>query len=190
MAGVDEAGRGPLAGPVVAAAIIFQDPSHCLKILGGLNDSKQVPPAKRKALFPQILRSTRVSIGIVHEAEVDFLNIYQASRLAMKKAVLSLPCTPDLLLIDGKMKLDLPIRQQAIVGGDAKSACIAAASIIAKVWRDAWMEEMHERYPLYGFDRHKGYGTKEHRQNLRLHGPSPIHRRTFLSRCLSEELPR
>ena len=175
IAGVDEVGRGPLAGPVVAAAVILKS-NHSLH---SLNDSKQVSALRRQDLFWQILKSGLVGIGVVFESEIDSINIYQATRVAMKKAVLSLTRTPDQLLIDGNMKLDLPIAQKSIIKGDAKSASIAAASIIAKVYRDAWMEKMDDQYPDYGFKSHKGYPTPVHLQRLKEKGPVTIHRKSF-----------
>jgi len=175
IAGVDEAGRGPLAGPVVAAAVILVRK----KELSGLNDSKKVIPKTRERLFREIARQAVVGVGVVDEKQIDALNIYQATRLAMKRAVLALNRTPDLLLIDGNMKLDLPLAQRAIVKGDQKSASIAAASIIAKVFRDAWMRHLDELYPQYGFKDHKGYPTPVHLACLEREGPSPVHRQSF-----------
>jgi ribonuclease HII len=176
VAGIDEAGRGPLAGPVVAAAVIlFQDASF-----QGLNDSKKIPPARREILFREIACQGLVGIGMVDVEQIDELNIYQATRLAMKRAVLALSRTPDFLLIDGKhLTLDLPLPQQCIVEGDGKSAAIAAASIMAKVYRDAWMNYLDELHPDYFFKEHKGYGTAKHLAKLCELGPSPIHRKTF-----------
>lgn len=175
IAGVDEAGRGPLAGPVTAAAVIllsFED-------LDGLNDSKKLTEAKRQKLYRHIIRHSLVGIGFADEREIDTLNILQASLLAMKRAVLDLPVSPDALLIDGTFATDLPLTQKTIVDGDRKSASIAAASVIAKVVRDAWMEKQSAEYPVYGFSRHKGYGTAMHMKALQIHGPCAIHRRSF-----------
>ncbi len=174
-AGVDEAGRGPLAGPVVAAAVIVIEPDW----LTGLNDSKKVTAKKRKMLYSEIISRQLVGIGFADEKEIDGINILQASLLAMKRAVLDLPLSPDGLLIDGTFTTDLPLPQKTIVSGDAKSASIAAASIVAKVIRDAWMEKMEAEYPLYGFAKHKGYGTAQHLQALSEHGVCLIHRRSF-----------
>jgi len=182
LAGVDEAGRGPLAGPVVAAAVMLNS-NHQLSYL---NDSKQILPSKREKIFIEILKNARIGIGVVEESIIDEINIYQASRLAMKRAVLDLATVPECLLIDGKMKLDLPIKQIAIVKGDAKSAVIAAASIVAKVYRDRWMGFLDELYPFYEFSRHKGYATQLHRDRLRQYGPSPVHRKTF-AQCSDEK---
>lgn len=176
VAGVDEVGRGPLAGPVVAAAVVLRRVGD----FNGLNDSKQVPEEKREKLFREIIKHSIVGIGIVDETTIDEINIYQASRLAMRQAVLSLTHTPDLLVIDGKARLDLPIPQQTVVGGDGKSASIAAASIVAKVYRDHFMAHMDTVYPAYHFARHKGYATELHRQKIKEVGPCPIHRKTFL----------
>ena len=182
LAGVDEAGRGPLAGPVVAAAVILSRPFS----FDELNDSKQVSAKKRESLFLRILQGGPSGIGIASAEEIDRLNIYQATRLAMRRAVLNLTPTPDLLLIDGTMSLDLPINQKAIVKGDARSASIAAASILAKVYRDALMCELDQRYPGYFFSKHKGYGTRVHMERLGELGPSPVHRRSFspVAECL------
>ena len=184
MAGVDEAGRGPLAGPVVAAAVIlFRKTS-----LEGLNDSKKVASSRREKLFWHIARQALVGIGVVDEKRIDKINIYQATRLAMKQAVLALTRTPDFLLIDGKIKLDLPLPQKAIVRGDGQSASIAAASIMAKVYRDAWMNHLDALYPQYQFKKHKGYATAIHLAKLRQEGPSPVHRRTFAPVLLSQPI--
>lgn len=176
LAGVDEAGRGPLAGPVVAAAVIFRRPTVSLP---GLNDSKQLTPQVREILFLQIAAQALVGIGVVSETVIDEINILQASRLAMRKAVLALTQTPGLLLIDGNMKLDLPLPQQSIISGDALSARIAAASIMAKVYRDHLMRRLDIEFPDYGFAQHKGYPTPQHLQTLQIKGPSSVHRKTF-----------
>ena len=175
LAGVDEAGRGPLAGPVVAAAVIFRKPVS----LPGLNDSKKVSPKLREKLFYQIISHALVGIGRVSEEVIDRVNIFQATRLAMREAVLALPRTPEVLLIDGNLKLDLPLNQVRIIRGDAQSACIAAASIVAKVYRDRWMRELDEKYPGYGFAAHKGYATERHIRMLQLKGATVIHRKSF-----------
>lgn len=175
LAGVDEAGRGPLAGPVVAAAVILVN----AETLAGINDSKKLSAKLREELYVKIARSAVVGIGVADEKQIDELNIYEATRLAMKKAVLNLPHTPARLLIDGPMRLDLEIEQKGVIQGDGKSASIAAASIVAKVFRDHWMRKLHELYPAYGFHNHKGYGTAEHMQALKEKGPISIHRYSF-----------
>lgn len=177
VAGVDEAGRGPLAGPVTAAAVIM-DP---VVLIPGLNDSKQISPARRKKLA-EIIKQKSIAWGVgwASVEEIDNLNIRQASFLAMKRAIAALPIEPDIVLVDGGDPIpNLEIRQLPIVGGDRISASIAAASIIAKVTRDAYMDKLHEMYPYYGFNKHKGYPTKEHFQALKQYGTSPVHRATF-----------
>lgn len=174
VAGVDEAGRGPLAGPVVAAAVVLTHDA----VLEGLDDSKKLSPAKREELFPKI-QAMAHGVAVVNPEVIDEINILQAARLAMKQAVEKLLSAPDLLLIDGNQKIESPIEQWAIVKGDAKSFSIAAASILAKVTRDRIMEDYHHLYPQYEFARHKGYGTQLHRELIAEHGPCPIHRRTF-----------
>ncbi len=179
LAGVDEVGRGPLAGPVVAAAVIFRRSGNFSENFAGLNDSKKVTPENRERLFREIIKHSFVGLGIVDEATIDLINIYQASRLAMKRAVLDLTCTPDLLMIDGNARLDLPLAQKTIVKGDSKSASIAAASIVAKVYRDHWMLHLDEVYPGYQFKDHKGYGTPGHLKCIEEQGPCEVHRRSF-----------
>jgi ribonuclease HII len=174
IAGVDEAGRGPLAGPVVAAAVVLTKEID----LEGLDDSKKLSTKKREKLFPRIQKMP-YGIAVVSHKIIDEINILQATRLAMKQAVENLVSFPDILLIDGIQKIDLSIEQWAIIKGDAKSFSIAAASVLAKVTRDRIMENYHHQYPQYEFDRHKGYGTKVHRDMIAKHGPSPIHRKTF-----------
>lgn len=181
IAGVDEAGRGPLAGPVVSAAVILPQDFFC----EGINDSKKLSEKKRDALFPRIMeKAIAVSTGLATHHEIDGMNILRASLLSMKRAVQNLSSlpgspVPDLLLIDGKFTLDMDIHQSAIVQGDSKSISIAAASIIAKVTRDAFMKELHEIYPAYDFARHKGYPTRAHKDTILKHGPCPVHRLTF-----------
>ena len=181
IAGVDEAGRGPLAGPVVSAAVILPHDFACI----GINDSKKLSEKKRNALFPIIMeQAIAVSTGISSHDEIDKINILQASLLSMKRAVekLSNPSdslAPDFLLIDGNFTLDMDIEQSAIVKGDSRSISIAAASIIAKITRDAIMKELHELYPKYNFIQHKGYPTKAHKEAIFKYGPCPVHRRTF-----------
>lgn len=182
VAGTDEAGRGPLAGPVVAACVIL--PRAC--DVSRLRDSKQLTPRRRRELAAEIaaLAGVFLGLGVVSAAEIDRLNILQASLLAMKKAVETLAagaggCLPDFLLVDGKFQVPLALPQQALVKGDSRSASIAAASIVAKVRRDRIMAEYHLHYPQYNFIRHQGYGTAEHLRLLREHGPCPIHRQSF-----------
>lgn len=178
IAGVDEAGRGPLAGPVVAAAVIL--PARFS--LTGLNDSKKVSPEKRQSLYEKLVASVDHGVGIIDENEVDTKNILQATFLAMNEAIKALNTRPDHILFDGNRYNRLqPIPQTLIIRGDSISRSIAAASIIAKVTRDHIMEQYHEQYPHYGFDRHKGYGTKAHRDAIQKYGPCPIHRKTFIS---------
>lgn len=174
--GVDEAGRGPLAGPVVAAAVIL-DPTNPIV---GLNDSKKLTAKRREALAVEI--RAKALAWFVAEAsveEIDRINILQASMLAMQRAVAGLVIAPERALIDGNRCPTLPCPSEAIIGGDGKVASIAAASILAKTVRDAGMLELHQRYPQYGFDRHMGYPTAAHVEALREHGVSPIHRRSY-----------
>lgn len=175
MAGVDEVGRGALFGPVVAAAVLL-DPDRRIR---GLQDSKQLEPADRERLAVQI-RATAlaVSVAAVDAARIDQINIYQASRLAMLQAVRGLVPTPDFLLVDA-LQLDLDLPQRSLVHGDARSVSIAAASIVAKVERDAWMRLWHESWPHYHLAAHKGYATPDHLEALHRHGPTPLHRRSF-----------
>lgn len=176
MAGVDEAGRGPLAGPVVAAAVILDD----LNPIRGLNDSKKLSAKRREALFDEIrARALCFAIAEASVHEIDQINILQATLLAMKRAVEALRLPPKLVLVDGNRLPTLSIRAEAIVQGDALVPAISAASILAKVHRDRLCVEMHERYPAYGFDQHKGYGTALHMAALQAHGPADCHRLTF-----------
>jgi len=176
VAGVDEAGRGPLAGPVVAAAVVL--PSEIS--LPGLRDSKKMSPALREILYDQIIeKCTGFGIGLVDEKTIDEINILQAALLAMKKAVEQLPVPADMLLIDGNRGIECDTHQKTIIGGDDTSLSIAAASVLAKVTRDRLMELYHEQYPQYEFSRHKGYGTRLHRERIQQYGPCPIHRKTF-----------
>ena len=177
--GVDEAGRGPLAGPVCAAAVILP---RSLEI-PGLNDSKKLTDKKRRELMP-IIKEQALAYGIAfatHE-EIDRINILQATFLAMERALNQLNIRPDLALIDGNRQKDFGINVETVVKGDSRSANIAAASVLAKVTRDDYMEAMALEYPGYGFEIHKGYGTKAHYEALRNLGPSPIHRMTFLKK--------
>lgn len=175
VAGIDEAGRGPLAGPVVAAAVILNPEVHII----GLNDSKQLSRAQRQTLAEKIkAHALAIGVGIVTAKEIDDINIYQASKLAMEKAVQKLEITPDALLIDA-MKINSPIKQASIIKGDARSVSIAAASIIAKETRDAIMEDLDLKYPGYEFNKHMGYGTEAHLSAVRRLGPCPEHRLSF-----------
>ena len=177
--GVDEAGRGPLAGPVCAAAVILPADLQ----IEGLNDSKKLTDKKRRELF-DVITQNAVSYGIAmaSEQEIDEINILQATFLAMQRAIDQLTIRPDLALIDGNRAKDFGLPVRTIVKGDSLSASIAAASILAKVTRDRLMEEYDAQYPQYGFAVHKGYGTKRHYEALREFGPSPIHRKTFLKK--------
>ena len=176
IAGVDEAGRGPLAGPVVAAAVIFPEGLS----IEGVNDSKKLSEKKRETFFHAIYeKAVSVGVGVVSHEVIDRINIFQASTLAMRKAVERLTRQPQIVLADGNCFTHESIRYRNIVHGDALSFTIAAASIIAKVTRDSLMKEYHVEFPLYGFDRHKGYGTRGHLEAIRLHGPCEIHRRSF-----------
>jgi ribonuclease HII len=176
VAGVDEAGRGPLAGPVVAAAVILDD----LNPIHGLNDSKKLTAKRREALFDEIrARALCFAIAEASVQEIDQINILQATLLAMKRAIEALRLPPKLVLVDGNRLPTLSIRAEAIVQGDALVPAISAASILAKVQRDRLCQAMHQQYPLYGFDQHKGYGTAQHLAALQAHGPADCHRMTF-----------
>lgn len=185
IAGIDEAGRGPLAGPVVAAAVVLSEGGK----IKGLRDSKKVPERQRESLFHKILISYEdIGIGIVGPEDIDRLNILKATKLAMQFAVEDLSTPPDILIIDAVSLPMIPIKQLPIIKGENISASVAAASIIAKYIRDRIMLEYHREYPQYSFDKHKGYSTKEHLNMLQLYGPCPIHRRSF-HRVMSLELP-
>ncbi len=176
IAGIDEAGRGPLAGPVVAAVVIL--PEHFF--LPGLTDSKKLSERRRQSLYPEIYQQARaVGIGVASNAEIDCLNILQATLLAMTRAIGRLSFPPDHLLIDGITPIPLNISQQCIKQGDSRSLSIAAASVIAKVMRDRIMLSYHRQFPAYGFAAHKGYGTQQHRATIAEFGPSCLHRKTF-----------
>jgi len=182
---VDEAGRGALAGPVVAAAVILPKGAR----LPGCDDSKKLVPSKREALYTQILRvATAVGVAAIPHDIVDSLNVLRASQAAMHAAIDALQPPPDFVFIDGLPITQLDIPCAAVVHGDAKVRCIAAASIVAKVERDAIMRELDVKYPGYGFARHKGYGTPEHKAILQARGPSPVHRRSFAPVCLSAQM--
>ncbi|MGB0906481.1 MAG: ribonuclease HII [Maricaulaceae bacterium] len=173
--GVDEAGRGPLAGPVVAAAVILDK----ARIPSGLNDSKKLSLGRREALFDEIWDTCHVGVGISEPEEIDRINILGASLIAMRRAVLNLPLAPAYALIDGNRSPDLPCAHETIIKGDAKSLSIAASSIIAKVTRDRLMKEAGQRFPAYGLEQHKGYPTAAHRASAISVGPSAIHRVSF-----------
>lgn len=175
VAGVDEVGRGPLAGPVVTAAVIIDHNFDLLEV----NDSKKLSPEKRLQLYPKILsEAVSVGIGVKSAAVIDQINIYEADRQAMAQAVKALDVKPDALLVDA-MNVPIDIPQIELIRGDAKSNSIAAASIVAKVFRDKLMDDYDKIYPQYGFPRNAGYGTKEHVEALKKYGPTPIHRKTF-----------
>lgn len=179
---IDEAGRGPLAGPVVAACVLIKSDAvpHISDELSIINDSKKLSERKRKEACDIIKDNFDVGIGMCDHNTIDRINILQASFLAMKKAIGELKQKPDFVILDGKFPMpNISIKQKAIIGGDALVFSIAAASIIAKVARDNLMLKMHEIYPDYGFDKHKGYGTKLHMERLRQYGPSSIHRKSF-----------
>jgi len=187
--GVDEAGRGPLAGPVVAAAVLLKGYNFCNRI----DDSKKLSPTQRRNAFFEIKSKSLYAISAVNHRQIDRINILQATILAMQKAILRLVRQLELkelkrvfIIIDGNMRFKLGLPYQSIVKGDAKSLSIAASSILAKVHRDTLMVKYHKLYPEYGFDRHKGYPTAEHRLILKRIGPSAIHRKSFL-RCLEKD---
>lgn len=175
--GIDEAGRGPLAGPVCAGAVILPPELE----IPGLNDSKKLTDKKRRALYDEITRQAVAwAVCMVDEKVIDEINILQATFRAMAGALAGLKTVPDFVLVDGNRDPELGIATQTVVKGDARSANVAAASILAKVTRDRFMEQLAERYPQYGFEIHKGYGTKAHYAALREYGPCPIHRQSFL----------
>ena len=182
--GVDEAGRGPLAGPVCAAAVIL--PPHTQ--IPGLNDSKKLSDKRRRELFPEICRQA-LAYGVAYatEQEIDEINILQATFLAMERALAQLQVRPELVLIDGNRQKDFGLPVKTVVKGDSLSANIAAASVLAKVARDDWMIRQAQQYPEYGFEIHKGYGTRAHYAALEAHGPCPIHRMTFLKKFYGQE---
>ena len=177
--GIDEAGRGPLAGPVAAAAVIL--PADCT--IEGLDDSKKLTEKKREALYDVICReAVAYAVAMVDHQTIDEINILEATFVAMRQAVEQLPVQADYALVDGNRSKGLPIPFTCVIGGDAISPSIAAASVLAKVTRDRYMLKMDEKYPVYGFARHKGYGSKAHYDALLAHGPCPIHRQSFLKK--------
>ncbi len=181
IAGLDEAGRGPLMGPVVASAVIL--PDDC--IIMGLDDSKKISEPRREELFKEVTeKALAIGVGISSHIEIDEINILNATKLAMKRAVENLDKTPDYLLIDAVKLTDINIEQESLIKGDSRSLSIAAASIIAKVTRDRIVTELSEMYPEYGFEQHKGYGTSAHYQAIEKHGITPVHRRSFLKNIL------
>lgn len=176
VAGIDEAGRGPLAGPVVAAAVVL--PNGLL--IPGVKDSKEVPEQERERLYEIIIKKALAcGIGVVDEKTIDEVNIYQATIMAMEKALAAVSPVPEYLLVDAMSLSRIPIPQKAVIKGDRLSHSIAAASILAKTARDRMMRELHQRFPEYNFHRHKGYATREHVELLKKYGPCPAHRRSF-----------
>ena len=176
VAGVDEAGRGCLAGPVAAGAVIL-DPGRPVR---GLRDSKKLTEKRREELFEEIReKSAAWSVAMTGPGEIDRINILRAALRAMEKAVAGLSVAPDFVLVDGNARISIAVEQRIVVGGDDRCASVAAASIVAKVTRDRLMKELETEYPGYGFSRHKGYPSKEHRESLRRLGPCPIHRKSF-----------
>ena len=183
LAGVDEAGRGPLAGPVVAAAVIFKKRTN----IKGINDSKQLSEKQREVLYTKIISSALAySVSSVEHKVIDEINILNASMLAMKQAVQGLNIKPHLVLVDGNRSFQSEIPVIPIIKGDTKSFSIAAASILAKVTRDRLMKNLSTQYPIYLWERNKGYPTKQHRETIKMVGPSPLHRKTFLKNIISE----
>jgi ribonuclease HII len=185
IAGIDEAGRGPLAGPVVAAAVVL--PSGL--VIEGLKDSKLIPEKKRRKIFWEIIRNaSSIGVGIVEADTIDRINILQSTKRAMSIAVEDSGIRPDILLIDAVVLPNVNFKQKSIIKGESVSASIAAASIVAKVVRDDIMLDCHEKYPNYNFKRHKGYSTKEHMECINLYGPCPIHRKSF-RKVMDVQLP-
>lgn len=183
IAGVDEAGRGPLAGPVYAAAVILKPVAR----IDGINDSKKLSEKKREELYDVIIEnSIAYAVYSIDEKTIDEVNILNATHMAMNGAVNSLSVRPDFVLIDGNSIKNMTLPHETIVKGDAKSISIAAASILAKVSRDRYIIKMAEKYPEYGFEKHKGYGTKAHTEAILKYGPCEIHRKTFLKKLLGE----
>lgn len=185
IAGVDEAGRGPLAGPVYAAAVILPPDT----VIKGINDSKKLSEKRREELFDEITeKAVAYNICSIDEKRIDEINILNATYEAMNGAVNGLKIQPDFVIIDGNRISGMTIPHETVVKGDAKSISIAAASILAKVSRDRFICEMAEKYPQYGFEKHKGYGTKAHNEAILKYGPCPIHRKTFLKKLLGENI--
>ena len=185
IAGVDEAGRGPLAGPVYAAAVILKEDA----LIDGINDSKKLSEKKREELYDKIIESAvAYSVYSVDEKVIDEVNILNATHMAMNGAVDNLSTKADYVLIDGNSIKNMETPHETVVKGDAKSISIAAASILAKVSRDRYITEISEKYPEYGFEKHKGYGTKVHNEAILQYGPSPIHRKTFLKKLLGDKI--
>lgn len=182
VAGIDEAGRGPLAGAVYAAAVIL--PRDCY--IAGLDDSKKLTPKKRDALYDEIReKAVAWAVASASVEEIDELNILNATHLAMNRAVGALAVSPDYCIVDGNSIKGMTIPHETMVGGDARAACVAAASVLAKVTRDRYITELGKTYPEYGFERHKGYGTKEHTAAILRYGVLPVHRRSFLRKLLA-----
>lgn len=182
IAGCDEAGRGPLAGPVVVACCVMPLDD----IIEGVNDSKKLTEKKREKLYEEIIKKAiSYNITFIDEKSIDEINILEATRLGMKKCIESVDT--DYVLVDAVTKLDITVPYKSIIKGDALSYSIASASILAKVARDRYMQEIDEKYPIYNFKKHKGYGTKEHIENLKKYGPCPIHRRSFISNFVKTE---
>ncbi len=182
--GVDEAGRGPLAGDVYAAAVILSDGV----LIDYLNDSKKISESRREKLYDEIIsRADAYCVATASVQEIDELNILGATMLAMRRAVEGLGKVPDLALVDGNRLPELSCKAECVIKGDATSASIAAASVLAKVSRDRYMKEIAVKYPQYCFEQHKGYGTKLHCEMLKKYGPSEVHRRTFLRKILGED---
>ncbi len=175
IAGVDEAGRGPLAGPVVASAVILKK----FKFKAEVRDSKKLSARQREIAYEEILKKSIFSVGVISHKLIDRLNIRQATIMAMKRAVLNLSVLPDYLLVDGRVSIKLSLKSESIIKGDTKILSIACASIVAKVTRDRIMQKYHKSFPDYGFNKHKGYGTREHLRALKELGPCRIHRFSF-----------
>lgn len=180
--GIDEAGRGPLAGPVSAACVILDEN----RIPEGINDSKKLSEKKREKIYEEIMATADVSCVMLDQNVIDEVNILEATKEAMRLAVEGLKQKPEFILIDGNFVIGSIKNEMSIVGGDAKSLSIGAASIIAKVTRDRYMKKIDEEYPMYGFAKHKGYGTKEHMEKILEYGPCPYHRASFLKKILSK----